>query len=92
MSSLASTNTYAPSKRNSKHIFLKEIIDTVGPYIVSIINSSLVTGNILSSLKHAVVQHLLKKSNFDAVDSANYRPTVYLSCSFLSKVFRKNSI
>ena len=54
--------------------FLKEVIDTVGPSILLIINSSLKSGTFPHSFKHAVVQPLLKKPNLDTSVLYNFRP------------------
>lgn len=54
--------------------FLKEVFNTVGPSILSIINSSLSEGVFPSAFKHAVVQPLLKKPNLDPTDFNNFRP------------------
>ncbi|KAF7649835.1 hypothetical protein LDENG_00135290, partial [Lucifuga dentata] len=64
--------------------FLKEVLDTVGPSILSIINSSLHHGTFPSGFKHAVVQPLLKKPNLDPSVFNNFRPISKLP--FLSKV------
>lgn len=53
---------------------LKEAIDTVGPSILRIINSSLENGTFPSSFKHAVVQPLLKKPNLDPTVFNYFRP------------------
>uniref|UniRef100_A0A3Q3ET90 Reverse transcriptase domain-containing protein n=1 Tax=Labrus bergylta TaxID=56723 RepID=A0A3Q3ET90_9LABR len=67
--------------------FLKEVFNTVGPSILSIINSSLAEGVVPSAFKHAVVQPLLKKPNLDPTDFNNFRPISKLP--FLSKVLEK---
>ena len=66
---------------------LKEVLTTVLPHLLLIINSSLSTGNFPSAFKHAIVQPLLKKPNLDPSDLKNYRPISKLS--FLSKVLEK---
>uniref|UniRef100_A0A673CRG3 Reverse transcriptase domain-containing protein n=1 Tax=Sphaeramia orbicularis TaxID=375764 RepID=A0A673CRG3_9TELE len=66
---------------------LKEVLDTVGPSILSIINNSIIQGTVPPSFKHAVVQPLLKKPNFDPSVLNNFRPISKLP--FLSKVLEK---
>ena len=67
--------------------FLKEVIDTVGPSILMIVNSSLKSGIFPHSFKHAAVQPLLKKPNLDPSILNNFRPISKLP--FLSKVLEK---
>jgi len=57
---------------------------TVGSFITSLFNRSLVTGCFPSEFKHAIVRPLLKKIGLDASDLKNYRPVSNLS--FLSKL------
>jgi len=57
--------------------------------VLSIINCSLTNGCVPSSLKHAVVQPLLKKPGLDPTDPNHFRPISKLP--FLSKIFEKNS-
>ncbi len=57
---------------------LQKAFDIIEPSILSIINMSLVTGMMPLSLKHAVVQPLLKKPNLDQEVLSNFRPI--LSC------------
>uniref|UniRef100_A0A3P9NRW5 Reverse transcriptase domain-containing protein n=1 Tax=Poecilia reticulata TaxID=8081 RepID=A0A3P9NRW5_POERE len=58
-----------------------------GSYILKVINASLQSGCVPSTLKHAVVKPLLKKSNLDSSDLANFRPISKLP--FLSKILEK---
>ncbi len=67
---------------------LRQIIDSVGPYIVSIINKSLLLGIVPEYCKHAVVQPLLKKENLDKSVLCNYRPISKLP--FLAKILEKS--
>ena len=67
--------------------FLKEVLDTVGPSILWIINDSLTRGIFPSSFKHAEVQPLLKKPTLDPSVLNNFRPISKLP--FLSKVLEK---
>ena len=66
---------------------LKEVISSIGPCLVSIINCSLESGSVPSFFKQAVVQPLLKKPNLDPSLPKNYRPISKLP--FLSKVLEK---
>lgn len=52
----------------------KEVMDSIGPSVLSIVNSCLSTGIVPSSFKHAFTQPLLKKVNLDASDMNNFRP------------------
>lgn len=67
--------------------FLKEVINSIGPQVLAIINSSLTSGVVPSSFKHAVVQPLLKKPGLDHTILANYRPISKLP--FISKILEK---
>ncbi len=51
--------------------FLKQILDVVGPGLLSLINRCLETGTIPDLLKHAIVRPLLKKQGMD--------PTLFLT-------------
>lgn len=64
-----------------------EVLDTIGPYIQFIINSSLNNGYVPSCFKHAVIHPVLKKPTLDPQVLANYRPISKLS--FISKVLEK---
>uniref|UniRef100_A0A3B3HP02 Reverse transcriptase domain-containing protein n=1 Tax=Oryzias latipes TaxID=8090 RepID=A0A3B3HP02_ORYLA len=66
---------------------LKEVFDTIGPWIVGLLNSSLVSGCVPAAFKHAVVHPLLKKHNLDPNVLSNFRPISKLS--FLSKILEK---
>ncbi len=68
---------------------LTQVLDMVGLDLLSIVNSSLLSGIASSCFKHAVVQPLLKKSNLDSSDLKNYRPISKLS--FQSKMLSFNS-
>uniref|UniRef100_A0A8C6PJA8 Reverse transcriptase domain-containing protein n=1 Tax=Nothobranchius furzeri TaxID=105023 RepID=A0A8C6PJA8_NOTFU len=65
----------------------REVLPVVAPYVLNIINSSLVSGTIPSFFKHAVLQSLLKKSGLDPTVLGNFRPMSKLP--FLSKVLEK---
>ncbi len=49
--------------------FIVEVLDTIGPCIQSIINSSLISGSVPSYFKHAVIQPVLKKATLDPLVS-----------------------
>ena len=66
---------------------LKEAFDSLGPSILSIINSSLLSGNVPPYFKHAIVQPIIKKPSLDPTDPANFRPISKLP--FISKVLEK---
>lgn len=65
----------------------KEVIHSIGPSVLSIINNSLATGHVPSWFKHAIIHPLIKKENLDTSIPGNYRPLYKLS--FLSKVLEK---
>uniref|UniRef100_A0A3B3Y8S9 Reverse transcriptase domain-containing protein n=1 Tax=Poecilia mexicana TaxID=48701 RepID=A0A3B3Y8S9_9TELE len=67
--------------------FFKDILSSIGQPVLAIINSSLSSGVVPASFKHAVVQPLLKKPGLDQTVLANYRPISKLP--FLSKVLEK---
>ncbi len=52
----------------------------IGPSILSIINGSLHSGMVPLSLKHAVVQPLLKKQNLDHSVLSNFRKLFLANC------------
>lgn len=58
---------------------LKNIFDTTGPFIQTLINTSLVTGCVPSCFKQAIVQDPLKKHSLGPTFVANYRPILKLS-------------
>ena len=66
---------------------LKEHLDLLLPSICSIVNLSLVSGFLPSSLKNAVVTPLLKKPNLDHEVLGNFRPISNLKV--ISKVIEK---
>ncbi len=67
--------------------FLKQILDVVGPGLLSLINRCLETGTIPDLLKHAIVRPLLKKQGMDPTVLANFRPISNLS--FIRKILEK---
>lgn len=66
---------------------LKEVFDTVGTSILSLINTCLVSGCVPAHFKHAVVEPLLKNKNLNPTVLSNFRPISKLP--FLSKVLEK---
>uniref|UniRef100_A0A9J7Y1L6 Reverse transcriptase domain-containing protein n=1 Tax=Cyprinus carpio carpio TaxID=630221 RepID=A0A9J7Y1L6_CYPCA len=66
---------------------LKDVLPSVLPSLLSIINSSLQMSSVPLCLKQAVVHPLLKKDNLDPSDFNNYRPISKLP--FLHKVLEK---
>lgn len=66
---------------------LKEVFNTVGPYLLVFINMCLSSGTVPDLFKHAVVRPLLKKPHLDPSVLSNFRPVSHLS--FLSKVLEK---
>jgi hypothetical protein len=66
---------------------LKELVDTLLPYLTLMINASLREGHLPGSQKHAIVSPLLKKSSLDATDMKNYRPVSNLT--FTSKTVER---
>ncbi|XP_073786402.1 uncharacterized protein [Danio rerio] len=65
----------------------KEAMHSIGPSVLSIVNSSLSTGIVTSSFKHAVIQPLLKKANLDVSDMKNFRKISKLP--FISNILEK---
>ncbi len=66
---------------------VKDVFDTVGPSVVSLVNTSLSSGCVPAVFKHAIVQPLLKKNNLDASILSNFRPISKLP--FLSKILER---
>jgi len=65
----------------------KEVWNSIGLYIQTIINSSLTSGYVPLCFKEAVVQPLIKKQNLDTLVLSNYRPISKLP--FMSKILEK---
>ena len=65
----------------------KDVLQTIGPNILTIINGSLSSGVFPYSFKAALVQPLLKKPSLDPLVLNNFRPISKLS--FLSKILEK---
>lgn len=68
-------------------LFLKEVFSTIGPTILTILNSSLTSGMVPKNFKDAIVQPLLKKPGLDTNDLENFGPISKLP--FLSNVLEK---
>ncbi|KAL8623498.1 hypothetical protein ACOMHN_015706 [Nucella lapillus] len=66
---------------------LFECLDELIPVITNVINTSLRTGSVPISFKHALVKTLIKKSNLDPNILNSYRPVSNLP--FLSKVLER---
>lgn len=65
----------------------KEVFSAVAPYVLEIVNTSLISGCVPKSLKRAVVQPLLKKASLDINIMSNFRPISKLA--FTSKLLEK---
>ena len=65
----------------------KDVFHIIGPCVMDLINSSLMSGCVPAAFKHAVVQPLIKKHNLDPTVLSNFRPISKLPC--LSKVLEK---
>ena len=65
---------------------LEPSLDTVLPYLLELVNTSLSTGNI-SGLKESTITPLLKKNDLDLNKYKHYRPLFNLE--FLSKLIEK---
>lgn len=65
----------------------KEVVPTIGPSILAVLNSSLSSGVVPKLFKHTVVQPLIKKPGLDPADLTNFRPIFKLS--FLAKILEK---
>ena len=63
---------------------LKHIAEDLAPFLTHLINSSITSGVVPRSMKHAIVTPLLKKANLDPDNMTNYRPISNLS--FASKL------
>ena len=66
---------------------VKDNLDVLTTMITHIINASLLSGNVPTDFKRAVVTPLLKKTNLDVNELKNYRPVSNLS--FISKILEK---
>lgn len=62
-------------------------LDQLAPIITAIVNSSLESGNVPKSFKHAIVTPILKKANLSPEELKNFRPVSNLP--FVSKILEK---
>ncbi len=67
--------------------FLKQIMDAVGPSLLSVINKCLQTGTVPVCLKQATVTPYLKKPNLDPTSLSNFRPIS--NFPFIFKIMEK---
>ena len=67
---------------------LKHIAEDLAPFLTHLINSSITSGVVPRSMKHAIVTPLLKKANLDPDNMTNYRPISNLS--FASKLLERH--
>uniref|UniRef100_A0A8C6LSA8 Reverse transcriptase domain-containing protein n=1 Tax=Nothobranchius furzeri TaxID=105023 RepID=A0A8C6LSA8_NOTFU len=65
----------------------KSAFQSIGPSVLSIINASLVTGQVPAYIKNAVFHPLLKKTSLDASLHSSFRPISKLP--FISKILEK---
>ena len=66
---------------------LKDVFNTVGSSILSLVNASLRSGCVPAAFEHVTVQPHLKNRNLDTSVLSNFRPISKLP--FLSKVLEK---
>ena len=66
----------------------KHIAEDLAPFLTHLINSSITSGVVPRSMKHAIVTPLLKKANLDPDNMTNYRPISNLS--FASKLLERH--
>ncbi len=72
------THTFFLKKKE----FLKEVSNTVCPFILNVLNSSLSSVTVPYSFKNAVIQPLLKKPGLNSNDFNNFRPISKLPLLF----------
>ncbi len=65
----------------------KTVFNSTGSFILRLVHACFTSGCFPASLKHAIVQPLIKKPNLDPTVLSNFRPISKLS--FLSKVLEK---
>lgn len=68
----------------------KSVFDSIGPFILKLVNMSLSSGCVPDVFKHASVQPLLKRHGLDSSVLSNFRPISKLP--FLSKVLEKVAV
>ena len=66
---------------------VREFVDLLLPFLTTLVNTSLMQGQLPASQKHAVVTPRLKRSGLDPSDIANFRPVSNLT--FMSKVVER---
>ncbi len=79
-------STFSPQDRVPTKL-LKQVIEVIGPFVLSIINKSVISGIIPIYCKHAIVRPSLKKPNLNKSILCNYRPISKLP--FLAKILEK---
>ena len=67
--------------------FFSQCLDTLLPYITTVVNNSLVSGSFPGSFKSAIVRPVLKKPSLDPENFGNYR--LISNLPFLSKITEK---
>uniref|UniRef100_A0A8C2BXZ1 Reverse transcriptase domain-containing protein n=1 Tax=Cyprinus carpio TaxID=7962 RepID=A0A8C2BXZ1_CYPCA len=65
----------------------KQVFGSIGPCVVEMINTSLLTGVVPDFFKHAIVEPVLKKPSLDPLKPINYRPISKLP--FMAKILEK---
>ena len=63
---------------------VRDFVDLLLPFLTTMVNMSLMQGQLPASQKHAVVTPRLKRSSLDPTDIANFQPVSNLT--FMSKV------
>mgnify|MGYP003449240914 FL=1 len=66
---------------------LKDNVEIIVPFLVELINRSMVHGTVPTALKSAYITPLLKKPDLDSADIKSYRPISNLSV--LSKLLER---
>jgi len=69
---------------------VREFVDTLLPFITSMVNASLTRPSILASQKHATVSSLLKKPGLDTADMSDFK--TWLSCQRSSSEWWPSSL
>jgi exonuclease III len=66
---------------------MKELAETIAPFLTSVINKSLERGEVPETLKKAIITPALKKPTADVDDLKNYRPISNIN--FIGKLLEK---
>lgn len=82
----SSNKTFSPLDPVPAKLFLP-ISEIISPYLVSLFNSSFLSGVCPMAFKHAFLKPLLKKLSLDPEEESNYRPVSLLP--FLSKILER---